>query len=195
MAGVPASPNTKRDASARSEHARHLLHRRGAVGEILQSLLACYHIEAARLERQLGRAALMPFNLGVSAGDVQHALVDIDFGDRESFRLTRLIRLATKPVPQATSSTRSPSRQQAERIRSSVQGSISFECEAVIGRRSVATELPTTHRFLCLPRWAGGLDRARRRLQDAALRTVIRGLFRVSDPASAATDDRDWARS
>ena len=63
----------------------------------------------------------------------------------QSFRLTKFIRLATSPAPQATSSTRSPSRQSAARMRSIRPRFHDLVSEARVGRRRVAAELPTTH--------------------------------------------------
>ena len=72
------APDAEGDASAWGEHAGHLVHRRRAIGEILQTLLAQHHVEAVRIERQRGCVPLAPLDLWVAASRVQHAFVDID---------------------------------------------------------------------------------------------------------------------
>jgi hypothetical protein len=53
-----------------------------AVGEVLQALLAEHYVKGAFSERQFGCAPLVPRDLRIAAGGGQHALVDIDSGDR-----------------------------------------------------------------------------------------------------------------
>jgi hypothetical protein len=72
------APDIKGDPSTWGKDSRHFPHRRSAIREILQPLLAQHHIEAVGFEWQLSHAPLVPLNLRVAASDAQHAFVDVD---------------------------------------------------------------------------------------------------------------------
>jgi hypothetical protein len=91
------TPNVEGDSSTRGKNASDFLHRRSAVREILQPLLTQHHIEAAGAERQLGCAPLMPLNLSVFAGDLQHPLIYVE--------PTYVAELATDEVDSARNNT------------------------------------------------------------------------------------------
>ncbi len=84
---VIRSPVAHRDASARRERTVHLAHRRAAVGEELQALLADDDIELFPLAQGKRRGIpLAPIDIGRDATrDPEHRSADVDADDRPAF--------------------------------------------------------------------------------------------------------------
>jgi len=114
-----------------------------AAARIREVPKAQHDIKAAWFERQIDCAAVVPFDLRIASRDPEYSSLRSSPVIAHNFPGTKLTRLATSPVPQATSSTRSASRQPAREFKSSRPGPHDFVCKARTGRGCVASELPS----------------------------------------------------